>query len=62
MVLLEEDFSSIRLLTKTPAISDDKPLALPIVFKLRDVLPFEVLRFCAMPHACIGHDQHIVSQ
>jgi len=37
-------------------------IALPIIFKLRDVLPFEVLRFCAMPHACIGHDQHIVSQ
>ena len=37
-------------------------IALPIVLKLRDVLPFEVLRFCAMPHACIGHDQLIVSQ
>ena len=37
-------------------------IALPIIFKLRDVLPLEVLRFRAMPHACIGHDQHIVSQ
>lgn len=37
-------------------------LALYIVFKLRDEVPFKVLGFCAMPHASVGHDQHIVSQ
>jgi hypothetical protein len=46
-----DDISAACLATHTHL-----KMGLPIIFKLRDVLPFEVLSLCAMPHACIGHD------
>ena len=31
------------------------------ILKQCHMLPHEVQRLCAVPHACIGHDQHIVT-
>ena len=30
------------------------------LFEQRHMLPLEVQRLCAVPHARVGHDQHIV--